>query len=70
MFWYDIVYLDLFYCVTNFELVWTWNKVAVVENAKKCRLYPTFPYLSLEILLGSVTPPGFPCDVIVLCEKN
>jgi len=42
----------------------------VVENAKKCRLYPTFPYLSLEILLGSVTPPGFPCDVIVLCEKN
>jgi len=31
-------------CVTNFEIVWTWNKVAVVENAKKCRLYPTFPY--------------------------
>jgi len=39
-----IVYIELLYCVINFELVWTWNKVAVVENAKKCRLYPTFPY--------------------------
>ena len=46
MFWYDIVYIELFYCVTDFELVWTWNKVAVVENAKKRRLYPTFPLLS------------------------
>ena len=45
MFWHDIVYIELLYCVTNFGLVWTWNKVAVVENAKKCRLYPTFPYL-------------------------
>ena len=45
MFWHDIVYIELIYCVTNCELVWTWNKVAVVENAKKCRLYPTFPYL-------------------------
>jgi len=43
MFWHDIVCIDLLYCVTNFEFVWTWNKVAVVENAKKCRLYPTFP---------------------------
>jgi len=43
MFWLDIVYIELFYCVINFELVWTCNKVAVVENAKKCRLYPTFP---------------------------
>jgi len=42
--WHDIVYIELLYCVTNFELVWTWNKVAVVENAKKCWLYPTFPY--------------------------
>jgi len=44
MFWHDIVYIELLYCVTNFELVWTLNKVAVVENAKKCRLYPTFHY--------------------------
>ena len=42
MFWHDIVYIELLYCVTNFELVWTCNKVAVVENAKTCRLYPTF----------------------------
>jgi len=45
MFWHDIVYIELLYCVTNFELVWTRNVVAVVENAKKCRLYPTFPYV-------------------------
>jgi len=43
MFWHDIVYIELLYCVTNFKLVWTCTKVAVVENAKKCRLYPTFP---------------------------
>jgi len=24
MFWHDIVYIELLYCVTNFELVWTW----------------------------------------------
>ena len=36
MFWHDIVYIKLLYCVTNFELVWTRNVVAVVENAKKC----------------------------------
>jgi len=23
MFWHDIVYIGLLYCVTNFELVWT-----------------------------------------------
>jgi len=23
MFWHNIVYIDLFYCVTKFELVWT-----------------------------------------------
>jgi len=23
MFWHDIVYTELLYCVTNFELVWT-----------------------------------------------
>jgi len=48
MFWHDIVYIELLYCVTGFELVWTWNKVAVVENAKKCRLKPTFPYLFIS----------------------
>ena len=47
MFWHDIVYIELLYCVTNFELVWTSNKVAVVENAKKCRLYPTFPHFQV-----------------------
>jgi len=43
MFWHDIVYIELRSCVTNFELIWTWNKIAVVENAIKCRLYPTLP---------------------------
>ena len=42
MFWHNIMYIEFFHCVTNFELVWTWNKVAVVENVKKCRLHPTF----------------------------
>jgi len=45
MFWHDIVYIELLYCVTNFQLVWTWNKVVVVENAKKCRQNSTFPIL-------------------------
>jgi len=25
MFWHDIVYIELLYCVTNFEIVWTSN---------------------------------------------
>ena len=50
MFWHDIVYIELLYYVTNFELVLTWNKVAMVENAKKCWLYPTFPYLVTAII--------------------
>ena len=45
MFWHDIVYIELLYYVTNFELVWTWNKVVVVENAKKCRQNSAFPSL-------------------------
>ena len=45
MFWHDIVYIELLYCVTNFELVWTWNKVVVVENAKKRWQNSTFPIL-------------------------
>ena len=43
IFWHDIVYIELLHCVTHFELVWTCYKVAVVENSKKCRLFPTFP---------------------------
>ena len=46
MFWHDIVYIELVYCVTNFELVWTWIKVAVVENAKKCRMDSPSPRVS------------------------
>ena len=34
MFRHDIVHIELLYCVTYFEVVWTWNKLAVVENAK------------------------------------
>jgi len=45
MFWHDFVYVKLLYCVTNIKLVWTWNKVAVADIGKKCRLYPTFPYM-------------------------
>ena len=57
MFWHDIVYRELLYCVTNFELVCTWNKVAVIENAKACRVYPTFPYLhfSLKIITLNIS---------------
>jgi len=47
MFWHDIMYIELLHCVTNFELVWTWNKVTMFENAKKCRLYSTLPYILL-----------------------
>ena len=46
VFWYDIVYIELLYFMANFELVWTWNKVAVVENAKKVS---TVPHLPLEM---------------------
>ena len=45
MFWHDILYIELLYYVISFELVWTWNKVAVVYIAKTCRMYPTFPCL-------------------------
>jgi len=50
------VYVELLYCVKNFELVWTRNKAAAVEKAKKCRLYPTFPYLhfSLKIFVLNI----------------
>ena len=43
----DIVDMELLYCVINFELVWAWNKVAAVEKAKTCRLYPTSPNYNL-----------------------
>jgi len=45
MFWHNVAYIELLYCVTNFELVWTWVKAAVVRNAKKRRLCPNFPYM-------------------------
>ena len=51
IFWHHIAHIELLYCVTNFELVWTWNKVAVFEDAKKSRLYPTLPYHDSHWLL-------------------
>ena len=78
MFWHDIVYIELLYCVTNFELVWTWNKVAVVENAKKCRLYPPYPNYFWTITcciariyinkakFSSWTSVELPCTVIAI----
>ena len=64
MFWHDVVYIELLYCVTNLELAWTWNKVAVVENAKRCWLYPTFPYLfmaRLSFVHGSQSRSALRC---------
>ena len=43
LFWRDIVYIELLYYVTNFVLVWTWNKVAVVRNSKSVDCNPPFP---------------------------
>ena len=40
LFWRDIFYIELLYYVTNFELVWTWNKAAVIENAKSVDCTP------------------------------
>jgi len=51
IFWHDIAHIELLYCVTNFELVWTWNKVAVFENANKFRLHPTVLYHDFHWLL-------------------
>ena len=51
MFWHDIVYKEVLYCVTNFELVWTCNKVAVVENAKKVSTVPHLPPFSNDLPL-------------------
>ena len=66
MFCHDIVYIELLYCVTNFELVWTCNKVAVVENAKKCRLYPTFPLFQVICpYLGWIIAFRCVCDVTI-----
>ena len=52
MFWRNIVYIELLYCVTNFELVWTWNKVAVVKNAKKASTVPHLPLLTYLCVYG------------------
>ena len=49
MFWYNIAYIELLYCVTNVELVWTCNKVAVVENGKKVLTVPQLPPFSSNL---------------------
>ena len=56
MFWQDIVYTELLYCVTKFELVWAWIKVAVVENAKKRLLYPTPTFYIKDSWVTSACP--------------
>ena len=56
IFWHDIVYIELLHCVTKFELVWTWIEAAVIENAKKHRLNPTFPYSTFSV--QNLTAPG------------
>jgi len=40
MFWHDIVYIELVYCVTTSKHVLTWNKVAVVKNVKSVNCTP------------------------------
>ena len=53
MFWQDIVYTELLYCVTKFELVWAW---IVVENAKKRLLYPTPTFYIKDSWVTSACP--------------
>ena len=65
MLWHDVVYIELLYYVTNFKLVWTWNKVAVVENAKKLSIVPTFPYLSCLTLIRCIFHFSF-----ITCETT
>jgi len=51
MLWHDCVYRVALLC----DKIWfclDLNKVAVIENAQKCRPYPTFTY---AIILGLVT---------------
>ena len=67
MFWHDIVCMELLYCVANFEVVWTWNKVAVVENAKKWRLYLTFPCTFLLPVYILVFFHVFVCSMLLRC---
>jgi len=57
IFLHDIVYIELLYCMTNFELVCTWNKVAVVGNAKKVS---TVPHLPLRV--RQALPPPLKTD--------
>jgi len=71
MFWHDIVYIELLYCVTKFELVWTWNKVAVVGNATSVDCTPPSPnpklhYIFLEHVPSVISGPiifGFPTTI-------
>ena len=61
------------YCVYRVALLcdkfWaclTWNKVAVVENAKMCRLYPTFPLFQVICpYFGLIIAFRFVCDVTI-----
>ena len=50
MFWHDIVHIELLYCVTNFQVVWIWNKVSVVENVKSVDCTPPSPTCLSQIL--------------------
>jgi len=68
VFWHYIVYIELLYSVTIFELVWTWNKGAVVENAKKCWLYPTFPYIG-EVLNILCACGGFTYVSVIMWRR-
>ena len=70
MFWHDIVHIELLYCLTNFELVWTWNKVAVVENAKKCWLYPIFPYLHFSLKIFTLNISKTRANLKKLCAYS
>ena len=60
MFWHDIVFMELLYCVANFEVVWTWNKEAVVENAKSDDCTSPSPVLFYYLYISS-------CSFMYLC---
>ena len=53
MLWHDTVYIELLYCVTTFELVWTRNEVAVIEMQKSVDCSPLSPTNVFYWLLGA-----------------
>ena len=60
----------LLYCVTNFELGWTWNKVAVVENAKHFDL-PSFTALfDLDFHNQNNSDINITCNNFILMFNN